>query len=207
MSYHIHMSCASDDGGHSDDMSELSIDDDIHPDPTNITMTEEQYLTCHTATISSPDHHMIDNPPDIPSTIRQSKCWLCTFSPHPTAVQMHNFIIQNISTMDVKYIVSQVKDEIKTHFPRAMGIHKRDITAHITEHMISPHVKIASTIRSLVTVADTLKGGLTRRDPETNDILVDIKNTELFLKVVSQMMTAYKMDCTKLLFAKTTPPL
>ena len=70
------------------------------------------------------------------------------------------------------------------------------------EHMIAPTVKMASTIRSLVMVAETLRGGLRHRDPETNEVLVDIKNTELFLKVIAQLMAAYKMDSNKLLFAK-----
>jgi hypothetical protein len=49
--------------------------------------------------------------------------------------------------------------------------------------MIAPQVKMASTIRSLVGVAETLRSGLQHRDPETDEILVDIKNTELYLKV------------------------
>jgi hypothetical protein len=38
-------------------------------------------------------------------------------------------------------------------------------------------------IRSLVSVAETLRCGLQHRDPETDEILVDVKNTELYLKV------------------------
>jgi hypothetical protein len=49
--------------------------------------------------------------------------------------------------------------------------------------MLAPQVKMASTIRSLVSVAETLRSGLQHRDPETDEILVDIKNTELYLKV------------------------
>jgi len=49
--------------------------------------------------------------------------------------------------------------------------------------MIAPQVKLASTIRSLVSVAETLRSGLQHRDPETDEVLVHIKNTELYLKV------------------------
>jgi hypothetical protein len=49
--------------------------------------------------------------------------------------------------------------------------------------MIAPQVKLASTIRSLVSVAETLKSGLQQRDPETDEVLVQVKNTELYLKV------------------------
>jgi hypothetical protein len=49
--------------------------------------------------------------------------------------------------------------------------------------MIAPQIKMAHTIRSLLSVAETLRGGLQHRDPETDEILIDIKNTELYLKV------------------------
>jgi hypothetical protein len=115
-------------------------------------------------------------------TVYRQKCWLCTFCPNPLAVEMHNFVVANVACMDFKYLASQIKDEIL---------------------LASPHVKIASTIRSLVTVAETLKGGLTHRDAESNEVLVDIKNTELYLKVISQLVAAYKLDTSKLLFHHT----
>jgi hypothetical protein len=205
-------------------MEEVDSDDDCSdsasmiseeqiPDPADTTITSDQYLTCTTCAervVVPPivseniDEQMLDDP--IPSVSTHptdgSRCWLCTFAPHPTAIEMHNFIIANISCMDVKYIANQVRDTIMERFTHSSGARRRDVRRHITQHMISPQVKIASTIRSLIEVADTLKGGLTHRDPETNEVLVDIKNTELYLKVTSQVITAYKLDTTKLLFGK-----
>jgi hypothetical protein len=175
-------------------------------DPGDPNMSLNQYLTCQpdTPAVLDNDNLMQDNAPAPPRAARVSnpKCWLCTFSPHPVAVEMHNFVIANVSSMDFQYIASQIKDEIKGTFPHAAGARRRDITRHITQHMIAPQVKIAATIRSLVTVADTLKAGLTHRDPDTNEILVDIKNSELFLKFTAQLLAAYKVDSTKLLFGK-----
>jgi hypothetical protein len=169
-------------------------------DPGNPDVDTDLYLSCHPPPAPDADDPMVDAPPGPRVSSTPPKCWMCTFAPHPTAILMHNFVINNVSTMDLSYIASQIKDEIKTSFPHAAGIRKRDIVRHVSEHMIAPQVKLASTIRSLSAVADTLKGGLTHRDPETNDVLVDIKNTELFLKVVSQIVAAYKLDSAKLLF-------
>jgi hypothetical protein len=63
------------------------------------------------------------------------------------------------------------------------GARRRDILQHIQGHMIAPQIKMAYTIRSLLSVAETLRGGLQHRDPETDEVLIDIKNTELYLKV------------------------
>lgn len=115
---------------------------------------------------------------------------------------MNAFVVENVSLMDFKHMASQIKDEILAEYPAAQGARKRDILRHIQQHMIAPGVKMASTIRSLVMVAETLRMGLHHRDPETNEVLIDIKNTELYLKVISQIMAAYKMDSSKLLFNK-----
>jgi hypothetical protein len=184
-----------------DNASVVSEETNILPDPSDSHMDIDRYLTGAPYNIRAPAYTSPFPPVEIVHPSPQ-KCWLCTFSPHPTAVLMHDFIINNVPIMDVSYIASQIKDEIKTRFPHASGASRRDIIRHISEHMISPTVKIASTIRSLVTVAETLKAGLTHRDPETNEVLVDIKNTELYLKVVSQIVATYKLDGTKLLFGK-----
>jgi hypothetical protein len=178
-----------------DNMPLVSGETDDIPDPADTRVDSVRYLP----QVDDVD----DTMPDVPAVHTPThKCWLCTFSPHPTAINMHAFIVSSISVMDLQYIASQIKDEIMTSYPHAQGASKRDIIRHIRTHIITPQVKIASTIRSLVTVAETLEAGLTHRDSETNEVLIDIKNTELFLKVVSQIMTAYKLDTTKLLFGK-----
>jgi hypothetical protein len=165
-------------------------------DPSDADMESTRYLSCQA--------EAEDSMSDKPAPQHTPRCWMCTFAPHPVATLMHEFVASNVATMDLHYIASQIKDEIKSKFPHASGARKRDIMRHIAEHMINPHVKIASTIRSLVTVAETLKAGLTHRDSDTNEVLVDIKNTELYLKVVAQIVAAYKLDSTKLLFGRPT---
>lgn len=43
-------------------------------------------------------------------------------------------------------------------------------------------------------------------DEETGDLVVDIRNTELYLKVITQISHVYKMDSTKLLFQNGVAP-
>jgi hypothetical protein len=61
-----------------------------------------------------PDNLPVQGPVTTPS-----KCWLCTFSPHPTAVAMHSFIVANVASMDFEFIASQIKHEILGAYPHA----------------------------------------------------------------------------------------
>lgn len=67
-------------------------------------------------------------------------------------------------------------------------------------------VRLASIVRSLITLAETLRCTLQQVDDETGDLVVDIRNTELYLKVVTQISNVYKLDGTKLLFQNGVAP-
>ena len=70
--------------------------------------------------------------------------------------------------------------------------------------MLAPNVKMAAVLRSLVTVAETLRGTMHQRDPVTDEVVVDLKSTEMYLKVLTQITSTYKMDGTKLMFCPPT---
>ena len=73
-------------------------------------------------------------------------------------------------------------------------------------HLDLPGVRLASIVRSLITLAETLRCTLQQVDDETGDLVVDIRNTELYLKVVTQISNVYKLDGTKLLFQNGVAP-
>jgi hypothetical protein len=39
-----------------------------------------------------------------------------------------------------------------------------------------------------------------QRDPVTGDVVVDLRSTEVYLKVLTQITSTYKMDANKLMF-------
>jgi hypothetical protein len=69
--------------------------------------------------------------------------------------------------------------------------------------MLAPNVKMAAVLRSLITMAETLRGTMHQRDAVTGDVIVDLKSTEVYLKVLSQITATYKMDAGKLLFSSS----
>lgn len=68
------------------------------------------------------------------------------------------------------------------------------------EHVLLPSVRMASIIRSLTSLAETLRCTLQQIDEDTGEVMVDIRNTELYLKVINQIHSVYKTDATKMLF-------
>ena len=89
-------------------------------------------------------------------------------------------------------------------YPHAMGIGRHNILRHLREHVLTPNVRMASIIRSLITLAETLRCTLHQIDSETGEAMVDVKNTELYLKVISQIHNVYKTDGSRMLFGIST---
>jgi uncharacterized membrane protein YgcG len=85
-------------------------------------------------------------------------------------------------------------------YPHALGIGRRNILLHLREHVLLPNVRMASIIRSLIGLAETLRCTLQQIDEETGEVMVDIKNTELYLKVISQIHSVYRTEGSKMLF-------
>jgi hypothetical protein len=106
---------SSDEDNVDETSSVLSDVSEEHLDPADATLHGGQYMGC-------PDCN--DAMTDVVSrelaVVPSSKCWLCTFSPHPIAISMHSFIVDNIACMDFKYIASQIKHEILATYPHAM---------------------------------------------------------------------------------------
>ena len=130
----------------------------------------------------------------------QMKCWLCTFSNTQMALDMTEFITQNIHRMDLFYISSQVRNAILQKYPSAKGARKREITRHISRHMIVGNVRMATNIHSLTNLAENLRSSMYQRDPETNELVIDTKISDQYLKVITQITQIYKCDTKRLLF-------
>lgn len=90
-------------------------------------------------------------------------------------------------------------------YPYALGIGRHSVLRHMREHVLLPSVRMASIIRSLTSLAETLRCTLQQIDEDTGEVMVDIRNTELYLKVISQIHSVYKTDATKMLFGPQQP--
>ncbi len=86
-----------------------------------------------------------------------------------------------------------------------MGIGRHSVLRHLREHVLLPNVRMASIIRSLIALAETLRCTLQQIDEETGEVMVDIKNTELYLKVIAQIHAVYRTDGSRMMFGSVSP--
>lgn len=137
--------------------------------------------------------------------VRLSPCWLCTFSSTRVAKQIAAFVSSSAGTMDPAIMADQIKRLVLAKYPHALGIGRMTVLRHLREHVLLPNVRMAGIVRSLITLAETLRCTLQQIDDETGEVMIDIKNTELYLKVVSQIHSVYRTDGSKMLFSPAVP--
>ena len=89
---------------------------------------------------------------------------------------------------------------LDSQYPYAMGIGRHTVLRHMREHVLLPSVRMASIVRSLTSLAETLRCTLHQIDDDTGEVMVDIRNTELYLKVINQIHNVYKTDASKMMF-------
>lgn len=137
-----------------------------------------------------------------PAKKRRELCWLCTFCTHMKAKQISSFIEGQVPHMSLLHIAEQVKHEILSEYPDAFGARKRDIIRHMQFHMLAPQVRMAAVLRSLISLGESIRLTILTRDLETDEVIIDGRQTELYLKVLHQVQSAYKMDSSKMIFSE-----
>jgi hypothetical protein len=96
-----------------------------------------------------------------------------------------------------------VHESLITLFHGAPGTSLSEVTAHINDHTLTPSVRIACILRSLLHLSDRLGSILTNVD-ENENLVVDARNVSVYLKVVNEIMQVYKnTDTKKMLYSET----
>jgi len=126
-------------------------------------------------------------------------CWLCAFQGEPLGVKLSAFIIRHVGIMDMGCIAQQVSDFLLVSEPSAEGACKDTVLEHIARHMLHPRVRMAVLLRQLLDFSTLLQNTLVVSDDGI--CTVDKGNAELYLKVITQIMTLYKADTSGMLFA------
>ena len=127
-------------------------------------------------------------------------CWLCSYQGDTLGKQLNDFIVANIGFIDLNCISQQVSDFLILKHPDAEHADKEHVFIHIHSHMLNPKVRIAVMLRQLLELAGLLQNSIVVRDGDMSTI--DKSNAELYLKIISQIMTLYKMDPNGMIFAE-----
>jgi hypothetical protein len=132
--------------------------------------------------------------------LEKNMCWLCSYQGEMLGKQLNDFIVTNIGFMDLNCISQQVSDFLLLKHPEAEDAEKHHVFTHIHTHMLNPKVRIAVMLRQLLELAGLLQNNIVVHDGESSTI--EKSNAELYLKIISQIMTLYKMDPNGMIFAE-----
>jgi len=136
-------------------------------------------------------------------------CWLCTYQGEPLGKKLNQFIIKHIGVIDINCIAIQVSDFLALNPASNANGHqltngndgssKEMVLEHIAKHMLHPRVRIAVMLRQLLEFSSILQNTLIVQDGGL--CTVEKSNTELYLKVIGQIMQLYRADTQGMLFA------
>lgn len=132
-------------------------------------------------------------------------CWLCTYQGEPVGKKLNSFIIKHIGVIDIDCIAVQVSDYLNlnqsvNNSTQSTGISKETVCEHISKHMLHPRVRIAVLLRQLLEFSNFLQSTLIVQD--NGMCTVEKSHTELYLKVIGQIMQLYRADTNGMLFAE-----
>jgi len=127
-------------------------------------------------------------------------CWLCSYQGNLLGKQLNDFIIKNIGFMEINCISLQVSDFLLLKEPSASHAKREDVFTHIQAHMLHPKVRMAVMLRQLLELAGILQNSIVVKDGDL--CTIDKSNAELYLKIIGQIMSLYKVDPQGLLFGE-----
>lgn len=132
-------------------------------------------------------------------------CFLCRFNAHKDAVLMNQFIEENIGFMDLDVIAHEVFVELTN---RNQGMSDNEpmteavVKEHITSHTLNPAIRVGLMLRSLFDLEEKMKHDLYKVDAQGNNMGLDPKMIDSYLKLQNQAINLYKSDPARMPYYK-----
>lgn len=124
-----------------------------------------------------------------------SDCVLCKFagsSENVVIAEIMKYVSESVGKVCINEIASQVSmslnEELRTNITEAQVIE------HIQKHTLEQKVVLSNILQDLISLADTVKEGITVSDGDTGCTIVDTKTLTAYLKTVDQITAIYKME-------------
>ena len=134
---------------------------------------------------------------------RTVNCFLCRFNTHKDAIEMNQFIEENIGHMHPDVIAQDVHAELANRMTdgnEAMSASM--IKEHIYSHTLNPVIRIGIMLRGLVDLDDKMRHDLYKIDAQGQSLGLDPKMIDAYLRLQSQVINLYKSDPARLPFNK-----
>ena len=133
-------------------------------------------------------------------------CWLCKFNSDRDAIDMNQFIQENIASMPVETLAREVAAELQNRKPNLTDADLDVVTIqhHIQSHTLNPTVRIGITLRHMLDLSDKVRGHLDKVDKDGQNLGLDPKMLDSYIRLQSQILNIYKSETNRMLFNTTT---
>ena len=128
-----------------------------------------------------------------------STCFLCTFNNHIDAIEMNQFVHENIGIMCTDILANEVHQELKKRQGECAPCYET-IRKHITMHTLDPTVRMGIMLRSLLDLEDKMKGDLYKLDANGHNLGLDPKMIDAYTRLQNQISSLYKSKPSEMLF-------
>ncbi len=128
-----------------------------------------------------------------------STCFLCTFNNHADAVEMNQFVHENIGIMCTDILANEVYQELQKRRGECAPSYDM-IRKHITMHTLDPTVRMGIMLRSLLDLEDKMKGDLYKLDANGQNLGLDPKMIDAYTRLQNQIHSLYKSKPSEMIF-------
>lgn len=126
-------------------------------------------------------------------------CFLCTFNNHDDAIDMNQFVHENIGLMCTDVLANEVHSQLRKRQGENAPSYDT-IRRHITMHTLNPTVRMGIMLRGLLDLEDKMKGDLYKLDANGQNLGLDPKMIEAYIRLQNQIHTLYKSKPSEMLF-------
>jgi hypothetical protein len=126
-------------------------------------------------------------------------CFLCTYNTHEDAVDMNQFIHENIGVMHTDVLAKEVHTQMQMRQGESAPCVEL-IRKHITMHTLNPTVRMGIMLRGLLDLEEKMKGDLYKIDSNGNNLGLDPKMIEVYIRLQNQISNLYKSKPNEMLF-------
>jgi hypothetical protein len=137
-------------------------------------------------------------------------CFLCRYNSHRDAIEMNQFIEENIGYMHLDVIAHEVHTELMNrsmsdgnHYDNLAILTPSMIKEHVASHTLNPVVRIGIMLRGLLDLDEKMKHDLYKVDTQGQCLGLDPKMIDAYLRLQNQVINIYKSDPAKLPYNKT----
>ena len=132
-------------------------------------------------------------------------CFLCRYHSHRDAVDMNQFIEENIGVMNLDAIAREVHVELGNRnqgMTDSEPMTEKGIREHIVSHTLNPVIRVGLMLRGLLDLDDKMKNDLYKVDAQGQNLGLDPKMIDSYLRLQNQVINLYKSDPTRLPYYK-----